>query len=81
MDFHAEQYEQALTLKDAIASLANWQTFFPYRPTTTPMEDPKAWWRYGTRRTTCACYVYRFWFLVFGFVFFPAFGILSHLDK
>ncbi|CAM9966321.1 unnamed protein product, partial [Laminaria digitata] len=47
MDFHAEQYEQALILKDAIAALSNWQTFFPYRPKTKPMEDPKAWWRYA----------------------------------
>ncbi|CAM9992955.1 unnamed protein product, partial [Ectocarpus fasciculatus] len=35
MDFRAEQYEQALSLKDSIAALANWQTFFPYRPKTT----------------------------------------------
>lgn len=47
MDFRAEQYEQALSLKDSIAALANWQMFFPYRPKTTPLEDPKAWWRYG----------------------------------
>eukprot|EP00752_Nemacystus_decipiens_P006311 g5691.t1 len=47
MDFRAEQYEQALSLKDSIAALANWQMFFPYRPKTTPLQDPKAWWRYA----------------------------------
>ncbi|CAN0000991.1 unnamed protein product, partial [Hapterophycus canaliculatus] len=47
MDFRAEQYEQALTLKDSVAALANWQTFFHYRPKTSPLKDPKAWWRYG----------------------------------
>lgn len=46
IDFRAEQYEQMLSLKDSIATLANWQTFFPYRPKTTPLQDPKAWWRY-----------------------------------
>lgn len=46
MDFRAEQYEQVLSLKDSVAALANWQTFFPYRPKTTPLQDPKAWWRY-----------------------------------
>ncbi len=45
MDFRAEQYEQALSLKDSFAALANWQTFFPFRPKTTPLQDPKAWWR------------------------------------
>lgn len=48
MDFRAEQYEQALTLKDSLAALSNWQTFFPFRPKTTPLQDPKAWWRCGT---------------------------------
>eukprot|EP00903_Cladosiphon_okamuranus_P017946 g16513.t1 len=47
VDFHAEQYEQALSLKDSIAALANWQIFYPYRPKTTPLQDPKAWWRYA----------------------------------
>ncbi|CAM9455743.1 unnamed protein product [Ectocarpus sp. 4 AP-2014] len=47
MDFRAEQYEQALSLKDSIAALSNWQTFFPYRPKTTPKRDPRAWWRYA----------------------------------
>ena len=45
IDFRAEQYEQALSLKDSFAALANWQTFFPFRPKTTPLQDPKAWWR------------------------------------
>lgn len=45
MDFRAEQYEQALSLKDSAAALANWQTFFPFRPKTSPLQDPKAWWR------------------------------------
>ncbi|CAM9617791.1 unnamed protein product, partial [Ectocarpus fasciculatus] len=47
MDFRAEQYEQALSLKDSAAALANWQMFFPYRPKTTPKQDPRAWWRYA----------------------------------
>lgn len=51
IDFRAEQYEQMLSLKDSIAALANWQTFFPYRPKTTPLRDPKAWWRYAYRIT------------------------------
>lgn len=50
IDLRAEQYEQALSLKDSIAALANWQTFFPFRPKTTPLQDPKAWWRYVCRR-------------------------------
>ncbi|CAM9181103.1 unnamed protein product [Hapterophycus canaliculatus] len=45
MDFRAEQYEQALSLKDSLSALSNWQTFFPFRPKTTPLQDPKAWWR------------------------------------
>jgi len=45
MDIRAEQYEQALSLKDAAVALANWKTFFPFRPKTTPLQDPKAWWR------------------------------------
>lgn len=45
IDVRAEQYEQLLQLKDSIAALANWQTFFPYRPKIGPMRDPKAWWR------------------------------------
>lgn len=45
MDVRAEQYEQALALKDNFAALANWQTFFPYRPKKSPMEDPRGWWR------------------------------------
>lgn len=46
MDFRAEQYEQVLCLKDSIAALTNWQTFFPYRPKhKTPLQDPRAWWR------------------------------------
>lgn len=52
MDFRAEQYEQVLSLKDSIAALANWQTFFPYRPKTTPLQDPKAWWRYAMVQVT-----------------------------
>ena len=51
MDFRAEQYEQALSLKDSIAALANWQIFFPYRPKATPRQDPKAWWRYAVAET------------------------------
>ncbi|CAM9605272.1 unnamed protein product, partial [Scytosiphon promiscuus] len=47
MDFRAEQYEQVLSLKDSFAALSNWQTFFPFRPKTTPLQDPKAWWRYA----------------------------------
>lgn len=49
MDFRAEQYEQVLSLKDSVAALTNWQIFFPYRPKTTPLQDPKAWWRYAYR--------------------------------
>lgn len=45
MDVRAEQYEQALELKDSISALVNWQAFFPYRPKTGPLKDPKGWWR------------------------------------
>ncbi|CAM9888598.1 unnamed protein product [Sphacelaria rigidula] len=45
IDVRAEQYEQILQLKDSFTALSNWQTFFPYRPKTSPLQDPRAWWR------------------------------------
>lgn len=45
IDLRAEQYEQALSLKDSIVALANWQRFYSYRPKVSPKEDPRAWWR------------------------------------
>ncbi|CAM9428246.1 unnamed protein product, partial [Sphacelaria rigidula] len=47
VDLRAEQYEQILQLKDNFVALANWQIFFPYRPKASPLQDPRAWWRYA----------------------------------